>query len=232
MAAAAEKNKNTNAEINLYVTASSSTPNTLPRTKTTWNSKTFYHYELYFTDLWTGWQTVASGSGISSSVLSSICDMTLNAIGSTSSKIGTIASVFGNGLTALEFWDAATTENPIYGNTSNKVMVDVCPDLYLKYTFYDDPTMGEEILGCATQKAKIKEIESSVYLYTQSGGKKVTGSITPNAWYYTPNYKSPEQTAYQHTISGWTERVQGVVYNKKVIFEFPDFDWPSTWPSV
>ena len=67
MAALAEENGCTNAEASIFVSEESPTSSVVSaqksgresKIKTTWNGKTFYSYQIYFTNMWTTWQTIA-----------------------------------------------------------------------------------------------------------------------------------------------------------------------------
>lgn len=137
MAAFAKQNNCTDARATIFVTdLGISSLNTLPRTSTTWNGFTFYHYQVYFTNMWTTWQTVAEAGQTTQAVLTAIKDLAVNAGGMASGPIGVVSNLYSLGATCLNAWTTATGKTPIYGNTSNKVMVDVSYDMYLKYTYY------------------------------------------------------------------------------------------------
>ena len=238
MAALAEENGCTNAEASIFVSEESPTSSVVSaqksgresKIKTTWNGKTFYSYQIYFTNMWTTWQTIAEKSATTKAVLSAIKNLAMNAAGSVSTTIGVATAIYSGGVSCLDAWKTATGKTPIYGNTSNKVMVDIKYDIYLKYTYYYDKMDKREMLGCSTQRAKIREIDTDTYLYSKSGGKRLRKTVSPNKVYYTPNFISPEKTAYNHRNSPWTEKVTGKVYSKKVKFVHPSFSWPSGWP--
>ncbi len=232
MATLANETQNTSAKVKFYMPTSLTRLQTYPRTQTTWNGKTFYHYQVYFTDMYTGSQVISQGKSLSESVLSSIVEMIISVVGNKSENLEPVINLFSNGMSALEFWEESTGNTPIYGYASNKLEVDVCYDLYHKYTFYDDPNFGEEIFGCSSQKGKIKTVETTEYLYTENGGSREVNTEICNDWYYTPNFFSPEQVAYYHTTSGWSERLRAKVANKTFYFEAPDFSWPTTWPTI
>ena len=62
MAAWAEETNSENARGVFFVTdgkTRSNDLNTYPVSMTTWYGMTFHHYQVYFTDMWTSWQTVA-----------------------------------------------------------------------------------------------------------------------------------------------------------------------------
>lgn len=104
-------------------------------------------------------------------------------------------------------------------------------NIYLKYTYYYDPSLKMDRIGCSSQRAYIKEIDTDTYLYDSTGGCRVEQKTYPSASYNTTNYASPEAIAYEHYLSGWVERVKGKVYNKTIEFTYPSFSWPSDWPS-
>lgn len=200
------------------------------KTKTTWDGKTFYNYEIVFTNMWTSWQTIAEKGSTTQSVLNSIKDLVMNVAGSVSSKIGIISSIFSSGKSCLQTWKDVTGKTPIYGNNSNKVMDDIKYKMTLKYTYYYDKMAKREMLGCSSQKAKINKVDTDTYLYSSSGGKRVEQTIQPKKVFRTPNYSNPEQKAYEHRNSPWTEKVTGKIKNKKIVFTYPSFSWPSDWP--
>lgn len=217
MAALAEENGCTNAEASIFVSEESPTSSVVSaqksgresKIKTTWNGKTFYSYQIYFTNMWTTWQTIAEKSATTKAVLSAIKNLAMNAAGSVSTTIGVATAIYSGGVSCLDAWKTATGKTPIYGNTSNKVMVDIKYDIYLKYTYYYDKMDKREMLGCSTQRAKIREIDTDTYLYSKSGGKRLRKTVSPNKVYYTPNFISPEKTAYNHRNSALDRESDG-----------------------
>jgi hypothetical protein len=232
----AQEQNNNDAQITFFVldnsndTYRSSKQNLIPVTTTGWKGYTFHNYQIYFTDMWTSWQTIAEKGSTTQSVLNAIKTLTAITAGSTSAVIGGAINLYNGGKTCLNAWISATGKTPIYGNTNNKVMVDICYDIYNKYTYYYDVSLKQDRLGCVSQKAYIVEIDTDTYLYSSSGGQKITDVVYPGTTFKTPNYDYPEQTAFDHYVSPWTEKVRGKIYNKTVLFNFPDFSWPSTWP--
>lgn len=230
MAAFAKENNCTEAEVSLFVPATNARLNTLPRTQTSWNGFTFYNYQVYFTNFWTQWQPIVEKSATTQAALTAIKNISIDVAGAVSAPIGIATALYSNGLSCLEAWKAATGRIPIYGRTENAVMVDVCYDIYLKYTYYYDPIIKKERLGCSSQRAIIRQIETDTYLYSNHSGDKIRASVRPNRIYNTPNYLYPEETAYKHHLGIWTERVTGKVYSTTIEFAFPNFSWPSDWP--
>ena len=231
MAAFTESNDCKNANVILFTKSDGLTrDNVLPRETTYYNGKTFYHYKIYFTNCWTGFQTISQGTSTTQAVLTTIKELTMLAISTYSSTIGTISSIYNAGRNCLQDWQASTGLTPIYCNSLNHVDVDICPDIYLKYTYYYDPVTDEELLGCSSQRAIIKQIDTNTYLYDSSGGTRVENSIYPYATFSSPHYVNPESTAYTYRYATWTETVHAKVYNKTIYFSHPDFDWPSSWP--
>lgn len=233
MAALAEETNSEDAHGVIFVSngvARSGEPNKLPVTTTTWDGKTFHHYQVYFTDMWTTWQTVAQKGATTESVLTAIKDLVVTAMGMASGSLGAAANIYSAGNTCLSAWKALTGNTPIYGNANNKVMVNVEYNIYLKYTYYYDPFLKMDRLGCSSQRAYVKRIDTDTYLYTSKGGSRALDTVYPYQTYRTPNYNSPESTAYDFHLSGWVESVQGKVYNTPIQFTFTDFTWPSDWP--
>ena len=150
--------------------------------------------------------------------------------GSASGTIGTAAKIFTTATSCLNTWMSITGKTPIYGNTNNKVMVDICYNIYLKYTYFYDAMLSQDRLGCSSQRAYVKQIDTDTYLYSSTGGQRVEQTVTPYKSYKTPHFDNPEQTAYNHYLSGWVETAKGKVYNKTIQFSFPSFTWPSNWP--
>lgn len=204
--------------------------NTYPVTTTTWDGMTFHHYQVYFTDMWTTWQTVAEKSATTEVALSTIKELAVNGAGMASGPLGTAVNIYSLARTCLNAWRAITGQNPIYGNTNNKVMVDINYNIYLKYTYYYDPFLQMDRLGCSSQRAYVKQVDTDTYLYTSTGGSRAQETVYPYKTYRSPNYNNPEETAYNYHIYAWIERVQGKVYNKTIEFSFPSFAWPSDWP--
>lgn len=237
MAAFAKENQCSDAKVTIFVstpevTASlQSAPNTYPRSTTTWNGMTFHHYQAYFTNMWTTWQTVAQSGETTSAALTAIKNLSVTAAGFASGSVGIAANLYSGGATCLAAWKAATGKTPIYGNTSNKVMVDIRYQIYLKYTYYYDPILQIDRHGCSTQRAYVYQIDTDTYLYTSTGGQRVEQTVYPYQNYKSPHFDSPEETAFDHYMFGVTETVQGKVYNKTILFSYPNFTWPSDWPS-
>lgn len=240
MAALAEKNGCDSAKAAIFVSenttnvsansAQKAVASQTSKTKTTWDGKIFYNYQIYFTDMWTTWQTIAEKGATTKATLSAIKELTMNVAGSVSAPIGVATAIYSSAVSCLKAWQTATGKTPIYGNNSNKVMVDICYDIYLKYTYYYDKMDKREMLGCSTQKVKVKRIETDTYLYSSSGGQRLEKAVTPNKFYGTPNFNSPESKAYNYRNSPWTEKITGKVYSKNVKFAYPNFSWPSGWP--
>lgn len=233
MAAWAEATDNPNAKGVIFATngsARSGLPNTFPKLTTTWNGKTFYSYRAYFTDMWTSWQTVASKGQTTATALNSIKDLIVSAAGMASGTIGTAANLYSGGRTCINAWKNITGKTPIYGNTENKVMVDIQYDIYLRYTYYYDPALQMERLGCSSQRAYVGRIDTDTYLYTSTGGSRSEETTYPRKDYRSPNYDSPEETAYEYRAAPWVETVRGKVYNTTILFSFLDFTRPSDWP--
>lgn len=221
------------AEVTLFVTklsngAKSDYLNIMPNEVTYWQNKKFISRQIYFTNMWTSWKEIAKGSGTTEATLKSIKELSMFATNYT--PIGTAMDLINTGKNILENWKSTFGYTPIYGNTQNKVMVDVCYNICLKYTYYYEPMKKEEYLGCSSQKARILQIDTDTYLVTSQGGKRTEDTVYPNKVYYTPNFLNPEPKAFEFHISGWVERVKGKVYNAPIIFTWPDFDWPPEWP--
>ncbi len=233
MAAWAEKTNSEDARGVIFITdrnTRSGDLNTYPVTTTTWDGMTFHHYQVYFTDMWTSWQTVAQKGATTESTLTAIKDLAVTGAGMASGSLGVAATIYSAGSTCLNAWKAITNKTPIYGNTNNKVMVDIQYNIYLKYTYYYDPFLQMDRHGCSSQRAYVKRVDTDTYLYTSTGGSRAEETVYPYKTYRTPNYNSPEATAYDFHLSGWVESVQGKVYNKTIQFSFPSFSWPSDWP--
>lgn len=233
MAAWAEETNSENARGVIFISdgkARGENLNTLPVTTTTWEGKTFHHYQVYFTDMWTSWQTVAQKATTTEAILSLIKELAVSVVGSGNGLIGRATAIYSDGSNCLNAWKAKTGKTPIYGNTNNKVMVDVNYHIYLKYTYYYDPFLQMDMLGCSSQRAYINRVDTDTYLYTSTGGSRAEGTVYPYETYRTPNYNYPEETAYDFHLSGWIESVRGEVYNKTIQFSFPSFTWPSDWP--
>lgn len=237
MAAFAKENQCNDAKVTIFVsspevTASTqATPNTYPRSTTVWDGKTFHHYIAYFTNLWTTWQTVAEAGATTSAALNAIKTLAVTAAGFSSGSVGVAANLFSAGATCLSTWKTATGKTPVYGNINNKVMVDICYYMYLKYTYYYDPILKVDRHGCSSQCAFVSRIDTDTYLYASTGGQRVEQTVYPRQTYESPHYRYPEETAFNHYFAGVTETVRGQVYNKTILFSFPNFTWPSDWPS-
>ena len=233
MAALAEKTDSKDAQGVIFVAENNtraSDLNTYPMKTTTWNGQTFHHYQVYFTDMWTSWQTISEKSATTKAVLSAIKEIVVSGAGMVSAPIGVASSIYAGGKSCLEAFQTATGKTPIYGNTNNKVMVDVNYDIYLKYTYFYDKGLKEDRLGCSSQKVYLKRVDTDSYFYTSTGGARDEKTVYPKKTYKTPNYDNPESIAYDHYISGWVETAKGTVYKKTIKFSFPNFTWPSNWP--
>lgn len=232
MAALAEENNCTEANVVVFaeMAQASSGITTIPRTSTTWNGFTFYHYQVYFTNMFTEWQEIASGSQTTQAVLNTIKELIAIAAGSASGFLGTATNIFQGAATCLSAWTTASGQTPIYCDTSNSVYANITYDIYLKYTYYFDPNLQIERHGCSSQRVLIKYIDTDVFLYSLSGGHRLEQTVYPSKTYVSPNYYYPEQVAYYNHIGGWVETVQGSIYNKTIYFAYPAFTWPSDWP--
>lgn len=233
MAAWAESTGNPNAKGVIFATNESTrsgTPNTFPKLTTKWNGMTFYHYRAYFTGLWTSWQTIASKGQTTASTLNGIKDLAVFAAGAASGTIGTAAKIYSGGRTCIEAWKNITGKTPIYGNTANKVMVDIKYDMYLKDTYFYDPALKMERLGCSSQRAYVEQVDTDTYMYTSTGGSRAEDTVYPRVDYRSPNYNNPEETAYDFHAIGWVETVKGKIHNTTILFNFPNFTRPSDWP--
>lgn len=233
MAAWAEETNSENARGIIFVTdgkTRSEDLNTYPVSTTTWDGMTFHHYQVYFTDMWTSWQTVAQKGATTEATLTAIKELAVTGAGMASGPLGVAATIYSAGATCLNAWKAITGKTPIYGNTNNKVMVDVNYNIYLKYTYYYDPFLQMDRLGCSSQRAYVKRVDTDTYLYTSTGGSRAEETVYPYKTYRTPNYNYPEETAYTYHLAGWVESVRGEVHNKTIQFSFPYFTWPSDWP--
>ncbi len=233
MAAWAEQTKSDDAKCVIFIShqgIKSQTLNTIPMYTSYWDGLIFHTYQVYFTDMWTTWQTVAEKSSTTQAVLNAIKDLTVQVVSQTPGNLGTAATIYSYGKTCLNAWRDATGKTPIYGNTNNKVMVDICYNIYLKYTYFYDAMLDLDRLGCSSQKVLVKQVDTDTYLYSTTGGARNEETVYPYEVYKTPNYDNPEETAYYHYIAAWVERTQGKVYNKTINFSFPYFNWPSDWP--
>lgn len=233
MAAWAQENNNEDARGVIFVAESNTKSglNTYPMTTTTWDGYTFHHYQVYFKNMWTSWQTIAEQGSTTKAVLTTIKEISMFLAGYKYEELGTASSLFSGGKSCLEAWQAQTGKTPIYGNLNNKVMVDIQYDIYLKYTYNYNPVKGD-VFGCATQKATITRIDTDTYLYTSSGGERSEKTVYPNKTYYTPHYQEPEPEAILYLMgnTGPVESVKGSIIGKEILFSFPDFTWPSDWP--
>ena len=233
MAAFAQENNNTDARCVIFVAENEANNqlNTLPMVTTKKDGYTFHHYEVYFTDMWTSWQTVSEKGATTRGNLEAIKELVMFVVGEAKEKIGIAYTLFNAGRNCLEAWQLETGRTPIYGNSNNKVMMDINYDIYLKYTFNYNPVRGETH-GCSTQKVIVKQVDTDTYLYTSQGGARNEETEKKNQEYYTPNYKNPESEAllYIGGITGSVERAEGEVNDVLVYFTFPEFTWPSDWP--
>ncbi len=233
MAAWAEETNNQNARGAVFVPSINSRDdnlNTIPPTTTTWNGMTFHNYQVYFTNMWTQWQTIVEKATTTEIALMGIKKLAAKVAGTFSASLGLAIDLYNAGVNCLEAWQTVTGKVPIYGNTNNAVMVDVNYNIYLKYTYYYDPFLQMDRLGCSSQLAFITRIDTNTYLYTSTGGSRVEQTVYPYEAFRTPNYDRPEEKAFNYCSSGWIETVVGEVYGKPIYFSFDFFDWPSDWP--
>lgn len=185
MAAFAQKNNCEHAGVTIFVNDNTTnsgmcslmtTQNTMPRETTTWNGMTFYHYQIYFTSMWTQPQQIKKGTTLTSAVASAITSLVMNVAG-TNQTIGTAMSIYDVGKTCLQAWTDVTQSTPIYGRTDNAAYVNVCYNILNKYTYMYDPVYQRYIFGYATQKARIIQIDNDTYFYTSCGGQRCRGKV-------------------------------------------------------
>ncbi|MBR2593211.1 MAG: hypothetical protein IKD83_01135, partial [Firmicutes bacterium] len=82
MAAFAEETNSKDAQGVIFVSAGNERSgglNTYPVTTTTWNGKTFHHYQVYFTNMWTSWQTVVQKGSTTEAALKAIKELAVTA---------------------------------------------------------------------------------------------------------------------------------------------------------
>lgn len=233
MAAFAQENSNVDARCVIFVAENKANRqlNTLPMVTTQKNGYTFHHYEVYFTSMWTSWQTISEKGATTIGNLKAIKELVMTVVGAKNTTIGVAYGLFNAGKTCLEAWMLETGQTPIFGNSNNKVMMDVNYDIYLKYTYNYNPIRGETH-GCSTQKVIVKQVDTDTYLYTSTGGERNEETERKNQTYYSPNYRSPETEAliYLGGTAGSVETIVGDVNGTLVYFSFPYFTWPSDWP--
>jgi uncharacterized protein YukE len=248
MAALAKQNNCNNAQALVFVSSSSaelqssqstsmstaSTQNTMPVITTTWNGMTFHSYQIYFTEMNTTWQTLVQATSTTQAILSAISKMAVMCA-ETNEQVGALTNLYSAGQTCLQAWQSTTGAAPIYGNSQNKTQVNVNYNIMNQYTFKYNAYLAKDEYGYATQKARINEVDYDTFLYTSTGGQRATGKTYPNTVYYSPNFLYPESKAFQYYLSGSYETVQGKISyggtNYPIIFEFPNYTWPSGWPT-
>lgn len=233
MAAFAERQGYKDAKCVIFLGANGNKEglNTSPMVTSYWDGMTFHTYQVNFTNMYTEWKTVAEKGETTQAALSAIKDLAAIAGGLASGQIGIAVNLYNGGQSCLSVWKSATGSTPIYGNTNNKVMADICYDTNIKFTYFYDKMLNLDRLGCRTQRVYVKKIETDTYLYSASGGKKVSKVVRPNKAYKSPNYDNPEEKAFYNYISPWVEIVKGKIYNKTILYSYPNFDWPSNWPN-
>ena len=119
----------------------STKPNTIARSKSVWQNKTFYHYQVYFTGLSTTWINLAMGGNTTEAALKSIKSLGFYVVGKATTTLGDVIDLFDVGKNCLDAWKAAKGTTPIYCNSENKVQAKLDYNLFFKYTFYYDPIL-------------------------------------------------------------------------------------------
>ena len=218
--------------ITIFVPSTNARLNSKGPVTTTWNGLTFHNYEVWFTQIPTGFQDIVKGSSATRAAVSAIQSLVINAVGSTTTQIGTAISLFSTGVDCLTAWQNARGTTPLFGYTQNAVQVNVTYDLYLKYTFYYNPVQDKDYFGCGSQKAIIRKVHTMEYFIDENGGDTIESELFPNKSYYSPNYNYPEETAFDFYLYGYSETVRGKVHNKNIIFTWPNYTWPSNWPAI
>lgn len=233
MAAWAEETNNQNARGAVFVPSINSRDdnlNTIPPTTTTWNGMTFHNYQVYFTNLNTGWQTIHEGANVTENILSAFTDVAVTVSGMVSGTVGLITSIFGIGMSCLDAWVNSTGKVPIYGDPNDKVMANITGNLYLKYTYYYHPALQRDILGCSTQLTYIQTVETDTFLYTSTGGERKQTIDYVYDVFRTPNYDHPEEKAFNFHSSCWIEQIACDVQGVDMYLPFKIFTFPSDWP--
>lgn len=210
----------------------SSKPNTIARSKSVWQNKTFYHYQVYFTGLSTTWINLAMGGNTTEAALKSIKSLGFYVVGKATTTLGDVIDLFDVGKNCLDAWKAAKGTTPIYCNSENKVQAKLDYNLFFKYTFYYDPILKKECYGASTQRVYMTKLDTIVYLYDAKGGKQLESVQYPNQGINSTNYRSPERKAFEASNIGYTEKVYGKINKQRIIFATPTFDWPDDWPTL
>lgn len=195
------------------------TRSTMPDEVTYYNSNKYIHRQVYYNDQWTTWQTITRGS-TSEAVLNTIKEITMYGISTVAEEIlGAGTSIISTGISILQSWKNVNKYTPIYADSKNKTQLNVRYNILYKYTYYVEPMKQQEFLGCSTQKARITQIDTDVYLNTKEQGmKRSLTSYEVDRLYYSPNFKKPEPIAFTHYQSVWTETVEGRVHGLRLIF--------------
>lgn len=210
----------------------STKPNTIARSKSVWQNKTFYHYQVYFTGLSTTWINLAMGGNTTEAALKSIKSLGFYVVGKATTTLGDVIDLFDVGKNCLDAWKAAKGTTPIYCNSENKVQAKLDYNLFFKYTFYYDPILKKECYGASTQRVYMTKLDTIVYLYDAKGGKQLESVQYPNQGINSTNYRSPERKAFEASNIGYTEKVYGKINKQRIIFATPTFDWPDDWPTL
>lgn len=245
MAANAEANELEGAGVTVFVPVQDSAMsarsgiNEVTHSSTEYAGETFTHYEVYFTGMNSGWHTVKEGSdsravwnGISA-VFFTVLEEAGSSVVESIPVVGPYVSLFMSGLGCIDAWEEATADTAITVNTENFSDARFFYTLYQKYTYFYVDDLDIERIGCRTKKIIVTKMETSTFMFSDSGGETVEKTIYPYETVKTTSYDSPEETAilFINQAYSQTEDIRADVGGMTYLIDGADFTWPSHWPS-
>lgn len=233
LAYAEKESGNTDAKVVIYVPNSTRSSSVYPsgEIKTYWNNKTFSNYIMNVTNLTTGPTNLATGSSVTESLLKTLVNIGFYIAGNSEGALADRINLISNALSLWDSWKDTNPNGSVYIDSGNKAYFSLDYDVYYKYTYYNDTSTGFKRLGCSSQKYLFKKASTNTIINAPTGQLVDPKYYQPNKLCYTPNYISPEETAYYHQYSGWVETLKAEVGSTTVHFATYPFNWPSDWPT-
>ena len=242
MAVLAKEGGNETAQVTVFLPLSTSSgdvailsnPNTYPRSVTTWNGETFYHYVLYYTNLDTGgFQNLLVEEDTTRANLQGAMNLGITVGGIFVSVLGYVG-LFTTVGSWLDAWHDNMNSEIVYCHAENYIQFRLTYNLYHKYTYWD--YNSNEFFCCRTQRIHTTMLETTSRMFTGYGMEGDDITTYPNGILESENFADPEELAYSNRTGFFEEATGAILVEgvKKVTIDFSDLaciDWPSDWPA-